>query len=312
MTARRLLKRLALVSTLAIGTATGIVAVQMPVAQAASEVRAVVNREAITSYQIQQRTAFRQLRREAGGADAAMNELIDEALKKQEIRRRGINVPDAAVDQAFANFAQQNRLTTAQLGQVLGQAGFSSDGFRDYIRTQMGWGQAIQANMRQGERLTEQDAVQRMLQQGGQKPTTTEYTLQQVIFVVPQGQRGQMANRKAEANALRQRFSTCPATYEFARGLRDVTVRELGRVAQPELPQLWKADIEALQPGRATPVKETDRGVEFIAVCDSRNVSDDRTAALVFEAQDLEALGRAEPDAAFLKTLKDRATIVKR
>lgn len=312
MTARRLLKRLALVSTLAIGTATGVVAVHAPVAQAASEVRAVVNREAITSYQIQQRAAFRQLRREAGGADAAMNELIDEALKKQEIRRRGINVPDAAVDQAFANFAQQNRLTVAQLGQVLGQAGFSQDGFKDYIRTQMGWGQAIQANMRQGERLTEQDAVQRMLQQGGQKPTTTEYTLQQVIFVVPQGQRGQMANRKAEANALRQRFSSCPATYEFARGLRDVTVRELGRVAQPELPQLWKADIEALQPGRATPVKETERGVEFIAVCESRNVSDDRTAALVFEAQDLEAMGRAEPDAAFLKTLKDRATIVRR
>ena len=310
MTAQRLFKRLALVSVLAIGSAAGSVALNVP-AQAASEVRAVVNREAITSYQIQQRAAFRQLRREDGGADAAMDELIDEALKKQEIRRRGINVPDPAVEQAFANFAEQNRLTVAQLGQVLGQAGFSSEGFKDYIRTQMGWGQAIQANMRSGERLTEQDAVQRMLQQGGQKPTTTEYTLQQVIFVVPEGQRGQLANRRAEANALRQRFSTCPATYEFARGLRDVTVRELGRVAQPELPQLWKADIESLQPGRATPVKDTDRGVEFIAVCDLRNISDDRTAALVFEEQDLAAMGREEPDAAFLKTLKDRATIVK-
>ena len=201
----------------------------------------------------------------------------------------------------------------AQLNQVLGQAGFTADGFKDYIRTQMGWGQAVQANMRQSEVLSEEDVVQRMLEQGGQKPTTTEYTLQQVIFVVPEAERGSaMGRRMQEANAMRQRFSSCPATYQFAQGLRDVTVRELGRVAQPELPPQWKDDITALSTGGTTRAQETERGVEFIAVCDQRSISDDRAATMVFQARELEAMGQGEPDVAFLNKLKEQATIVRR
>ena len=283
--------------------------------QAASEIKAVVNGMPITSYQIRQRAAFLKLRRVGGNAtQKATDELIDEALKKQEIGRRGIAIPDEAVDEAFGRFAAENKLTREQLGQVLSRAGFSSDGFKDYIRVQMGWGQAVQAKMRSTERLSEQDVVQRMLAQGGEKPSTTEYTLQQVIFVIPDAQRSAlMAQRKREAESMRSRFRSCDSTYEFAKGLRDVTVRDLGRVAQPELPPRWKKDIQATSVGRATPAQATERGVEFIAVCNTRNISDDKAAALVFQAREMEKLGeQAEPDAAYLKKLRDRAQIVRR
>ena len=69
--------------------------------QAASEIKAVVNGMPITSYQIRQRAAFLKLRRVGGNAtQKATDELIDEALKKQEIGRRGIAIPDEAVDEA--------------------------------------------------------------------------------------------------------------------------------------------------------------------------------------------------------------------
>lgn len=282
-------------------------------AEAASEIRVVVNKQPITSYQIQQRAAFFKLRRAAGGTEAVTNELIDEALKSQEIRRRGISIPDPLVDQAFQRFAKDNKLTEAQLSQVLTQAGFSAKGFKDYIRVQMGWGQAVQMNVRQTERLSEQDVVQRMLANGGQKPTTTEYTLQQVIFVVPQDQRGSaMGRRMSEANAMRQRFTSCQDSFALARGLRDVTVRDLGRVAQPELPPRWKDDIVNASRGKTTKAQETERGVEFIAICDSRSISDDQAAQMVFQAQNLEAMGKNDPGQAFLKQLRDKATIVRR
>ncbi|WP_185983253.1 peptidylprolyl isomerase [Aureimonas mangrovi] len=314
MFAGRPLARSALAVMLMAGAAAAAVAAtSVPAVAQQSEIRAVVNREAITSYQIQQRAAFLRLRRAPASNEAALNELIDETVKKQEIRRRGINIPDSAVDDAFANFAQQNRMQPAQLNQLLSQAGFSQDGFKDYIRTQMGWGQAVQANVRQTERLSEQDAVQRMLQQGGDKPSTTEYTLQQVILVVPAAERSRALDRRMqEANALRQRFTTCPATYQYAQGLRDVTVRDLGRVTEPELPPNWKDDIVSLQPGRTTRAQATERGVEFIGICDARTVSDDRSATLVLEARDLEALNNSEPDIAFLNQLKERATIIRR
>src|SRR5690606_38648170 len=92
-----------------------------------------------------------------------------------------------------------------------------------------------------GGRVSEQDAVQRMLQDGGDKPSATEYMLQQVIFVIPAAERGsKLGTRKREAEAMRQRFNGCATTKEFAKGLIDVTVRDLGRVLEPELPPDWE------------------------------------------------------------------------
>ena len=144
----------------------------------------------------------------------------------------------------------------------------------------MGWGQAVIANIRQTERITEQDAVHRMLEQGGQKPSTTEYTLQQVIFVVPEAQRSsQTSRRMSEANSLRQRFTSCPATYDIARGLRDVTVRDLGRVAQPELPPRWKDEISSSSRGRTTKPQATERGVAEASAEGLRALFPERKAA---------------------------------
>ena len=310
---------LSVCALIAVTFSTGVAATMVfgtKTAHAASEVSVVVNRQPITSYQIRQRAAFMKLRRETGNiTQKATDELITESLKKQEVARRGINIPESAVDEAFGKFAQDNKLTTDQLGQVLSRAGFSTQAFKDYIRVQMGWGQAVQARMRTKDKLSEQDVVQRMLAQGGKKPTTTEYTLQQVIFVIPNGKQAAMQGaRTSEANAFRSRFQSCDRSYDQAKQLRDVTVRDLGRVAQPELPPRWKDDVTAISNGgRTTPVKATERGVEFLAVCSTKSISDDIAAAMVFQSRDLEKLGKEkEPDAAYLKDLRDNAQIARR
>src|SRR5690606_38912535 len=135
-----------------------------------------------------------------------------------------------AVASAYERFARSNNMSPSQMDQVLNQAGVTKAHFREFIRTQMGWSQVLSQRQQSG-RVSEQDAVQRMLQQGGAKPTATEYMLQQVIFVVPDSERrAKLGARKREADALRQRFRSCDSTREFARGLLDVTVRDLGRV----------------------------------------------------------------------------------
>lgn len=315
MTFKRLVSGLAALAALVVFAPTGNFLGPRP-AMAASEIAVVVNGMPVTTFQIRQRAAFLKLRREGGNLTSkATDELIDEALKQQEIRRRGIKIPDEAVEQAFENFAKQNKLTVAQLTEVLSRSGFSAQGFKDYIRVQMGWGQAVQASLRSSDRMSEQDAVQQMLAQGGKKPKTTEYTLQQVIFVVPPDERGsQMSRRKREAEGMRGRFNSCDRTYDIAKELRDVTVRDLGRVMQPELPPRWKDAIERTSVGKATPVQETERGVEFIAVCNSRQVSDDKAAAMVLQNQELEKLGKGEsgPDKALLEKIKKNAQIIRK
>jgi peptidyl-prolyl cis-trans isomerase SurA len=91
-----------------------------------------------------------------------------------------------------------------------------------------------------------------------------------------------------------------------------VTVKDLGRKFAPELPPEWAEQIKNTKDGGATSVRETDRGVEFIGICSSREVSDDRVAKMVFQAQ---GTGNVEQDALskkYLAELREKAKIVRR
>jgi peptidyl-prolyl cis-trans isomerase SurA len=281
---------------------------------AASEIKLIVNRVPITTYDIERRAAFMRLQNRKGNLNAlAEEELINQALQMSEAARINARVSDDQVTDAYARFAASNKLSVKQLDEIMAQAGVTKAHFKDFIRTQMSWSQALAARARsEAGRMSEQDVVKRMLQQGGDKPTATEYMLQHVIFVVPASERGSMAKRKREAEALRARYAGCESTREFVKGLIDVTVRDLGRKYGPELPADWAEQIKKTKVGGATPVRETERGVEFIGICSSREVSDDRVARMVFQTENAEKTEMDELGKKYMSELKERATIVRR
>ena len=203
----------------------------------------------ITSYDLQRRAAFIKLQR---SKQSASESLIEQALHLTEAQRLNIRVTDQQVDDAYVNFAKNNKMPVAQLDTVLEKSGVTKEHFKGFIRAQMSWQQALAARARGGAgpggRLTEQQAVRKMLERGGNKPSATEYMLQQVIFVVPANDKGSLGKRKNEAEAMRARFTSCDTTRQFAKGLVDVTVRDLGRVLAPELPSDWAESIKAARP----------------------------------------------------------------
>lgn len=279
----------------------------------ASEIKYVVNNIPVTSYDIQRRTAFFKVQHRKGGQKEAADEMIDQAIRTAEIKRLGIRIADQQVDDAYARFAGSNKLKPEQMDQILNQAGVTAAHFKDFIRAQMGWNQALQARYRATGALSDQDVVQRMLQKGGEKPKATEYMLQQIVFVVPTAERGALlGKRKREAEALRARFSGCDKTREFAKGLVDVTVRDLGRILAPELPPDWADAIKSTKAGSATTVRETERGVEFIGICSSKEVSDDRVARMVFQSEAKQSDEAEELSKKYMAELKKKATIVER
>ena len=278
----------------------------------ASTIKYIVNDVPITTGDIQHRAAFLRLQHRKG--DAA-NEMIEQTLKLAEAKRLGIRISDAQVNDAFDRFAKNNKMQPAQLTQIMARAGVTAEHFKEYIRTQMAWGQAVSARSRSESGLSsEQEAVRKMLDNGGEKPTATEYMLQQVIFVVPTAERKSiLAKRKREAESMRARFNGCNTTREFAKGLLDVTVRDLGRVLAPSLPSDWADQIKKTKVGAATPVKETSRGVEFIGICSAREVSDDRVAELMLGGDEAEKNSDTEAlEKKYVAELRQRARIVKR
>jgi len=283
---------------------------------AASEIKVIVNRVPITSYDIQRRVAFMKLQRRKGDLNSlAEAEMIDQALRMAEAQRLRIQITDEQVDGAYNNFAKSNKMQLKQLDGIMAQSGVTKSHFKEFIRSQMAWNQAISMRGRSGAgAMSEQDAVRRMLQQGGAKPSATEYMLQQVIFVVPASERGNMAKRKREAEAMRARFNGCNNTREFAKGLLDVTVKDLGRKLAPELPPDWAEQIKNTKVGGATGVRETSVGIEFIGICSSREVSDDRVAKLTFQTEGAATGDKSSEDLSkkYTAELREKAKIVKR
>ncbi|MBX8800403.1 peptidylprolyl isomerase [Ochrobactrum sp. MR28] len=293
---------------------------EMTGAANAAEIKVIVNSNPITNVDIANRVAFLKLQRRSGNLNKlAQDELVEEMLKRVEMKSRGIVVSDQELETAYAGFASRNKMSVAQLNQLMNQTGITPKHFKTFIMVQMGWNRAIGARFRSEGMMSEQDAVQRMLKEGGKKPSTNEYTLQQVIFVVPAANRsaGVMAKRRQEANALRNRFSGCDATRSLTKGMMDVTVRDLGKHLELQLPPEWTTQLKATAVGRATAVQDTDKGVEFLAVCAKRSVSDDRVAQLTFSMEGTSNNSDQEKKAEeiskkYVKELREKAKIVNR
>ncbi|MCF3642181.1 peptidylprolyl isomerase [Rhizobium sp. TRM95111] len=281
-------------------------------AEAASIV-AVVNNSAVTSGDIAKRAAFLRLQNTRGNVQSiAKEQLIDEALKREEILRLKMSVSTSDVDAAFGRFASGNKLSPQQLSQILERSGVGVEHFKAYIAVQMSWPRVV--NARYG-RANAKSFISRVQENDGKKPVTTEYFLQQVIFVVPEKRRGAiLGKRKAEAEASRSKYPGCDAAKVFAATMHDVSIRELGRVLEPELPDNWKPLVMKAE-GQTTGTLVTERGVEYLGICKKREVNDDVAAEMVFRAEDLGKTGNEEQDAnskRYIDELRSRANITMR
>lgn len=277
-----------------------------------SQIKAVVNGSVITSGDIAKRVAFLRLRHAPGNLPKlAQEELVDEALMRAEIIRTGNSVSTTDVDAAYERFAKNNKMNTEQLSKLLGMAGVGVDHFKGYIGVQMSWPRAVQARF--GGQKSSIDLVGRIKADGGKKPTTTEYFLQQVVFVVPESKRAKVTGkRKSEAEASRKRYPGCDQAKVFAATMLDVSIIDIGRVLQPQLPEIWKAEIEKAAVGGTTSPKVTEKGVEYLAVCKKREVSDDLAAQVVYQAKDLEMAEKdsGNPDSkAYVEELRKKSQI---
>lgn len=251
------------------------VAVSGPVA-AQSSVKILVNDQPITTFDIKTRTqmvkVFSQGRE---GEKAATEQLIEERLKAQEAKLRGISVSDEAVEQEFAQRAAQLKLQPAQFTQAMQQAGISPTDFRRFLKTNMEWAELVRARFRAQVKISDQDIVAALGKTGegatATPSTASEYMLQQIVFVVPKGAgQGVENQRKSEANAFRSRFQGCQQALESARGLNGVVVKPPVRRDESQLQDETAAALASMEIGQTTVPERTADGFQILAIC-SRN-----------------------------------------
>jgi peptidyl-prolyl cis-trans isomerase SurA len=248
-------------------------------AAAQSSVKILVNDQPITTFDIKTRTqmvkVFSQGRE---GEKAATEQLIEERLKAQEAKLRGISVSDEEVEREFAQRAAQLKLQPAQFTQAMQQAGISPTDFRRFLKTNMEWAALVRARFRAQVKISDQDVVAALGKKGDDAAavpnTASEYMLQQIVFVVPKGAGQAVENqRKSEANAFRGRFQGCQQALESARGLNGVVVKPPVRRDDSQLQDNTAAALASMQVGETTAPERTADGFQVLAICAKNAIS---------------------------------------
>lgn len=298
-----------------IATASFVVTPPVPAFAKTVDIEVIVNNVPITNDDIAKRRALLRLMGTPGASESKAREaMIDQALKQSEIALRNASVTQAAVDDAFANFAKGNKMSVAQMSSILNQAGVGVDHFKFYIAVSMSWGQLLRARYGNNTMLPEDEFITQLEQaeKEGKKPETTEYLLKRIIFVVPEQERGSLlAKRKREAESARSKFPGCDQAIPFAATMNDVAVVDLGRFLEPQLPAQWK-DAVTKAKGDTTAVITTPTGAEFLAICERKVANDDYAARLVLSnKEDSAEVDMDSESEKYLKELRDKAQIVK-
>lgn len=284
-----------------------------PAPAAAQSIAVVVNGQPILSSEVQARLAL--LRLQSGGkggtVQAAQDELIDEKLKVTEATRYGMAANPSQVDAAFASIAQRTKLTPEQFTKAIGQRGVSAQTLKSRIGAEMAWALLVRRKYAGQIASNDRNAAASAANAGQASNKAVQYTLRQVVFVLPKkATDAQATQRRAEAVAAKGRFPGCAGAVAFAAALRDVAVKEpvvrsSGALGKDLADMLSKVKI-----GGLTDPQRTDDGFEMIAVCERKDIADDSA----FRAQTEDDGGKQLQAKAeqYLAQLRSRAIIERR
>lgn len=293
-----------------LGVAACLAALAFAGPAAAQSIAVVVNGQPILSSEVSARAALSKL---GGGKPekSTIDELIDEKLKLAEVKRYNMVAGDAQVDQAYASIAARTKLSTEQFTKAIGQRGVTAQTLKDRLKAEISWAQFIRRKY--AAQYANRDVTAALNSRGAEASNkSTQFTLRQVIFVVPKGASDAQANqRRSEAVGAKGRFPGCDGAVQFAGQLRDVAVKEpvirsSGQLGKEMSDMLSKAKV-----GTLTDPQRGDQGWEMIAVCEKKDIADDSS----LRAQVMEEVGAKEAQAQaekYLAQLRSRAVIERR
>ncbi len=197
-----------------------------------------------------------------------INELIDEKLTDQEIKRVGIHVSGQDVDAAIERIKKANFITDEQLRQSLAKDGLTMAAYRRKIRDQILRSRLVNLEVKSKIAITSDDIkayYKAHPETFGQK---TEYHLRNILMVVPalatDSQKQAIVDQMNEIHkklAAGQSFEALAKAYSQGPGASQGG--ELGTFPADTLALPIRKAVLALHAGGITPVLNTDQGLQI-------------------------------------------------
>jgi peptidyl-prolyl cis-trans isomerase SurA len=260
-----LLRRLLFVAGIAIVTTI------VMAGRADAQAVAIVNGDPITAFDLEQRAKLIQLSTHQNKPrNEVLDELVNEKIKIQLLKRFAIEGIDKDVDNAYANMARRMRVSPKQFSENLEKSGVKTETLKSRIRADLIWGQIIRGRYQSSFQFSDKEIAARLKAKNPADENVVgyDYTLRPILFVVPTGSPPATFEARAkEAEALRAQFQGCDAGIALARGMRNVAVRTQVVKASADLPAQLRDVLAKTEIGRLTAPETTQQGVEIYALC---------------------------------------------
>jgi len=287
--------------------------IAMPGPASAQSVLLFVNGDPITNFDVAQRTRLIQISsNRSPSRKEVIQELIDERLKVQLLKRFNIPGIDKEVDNTVAGMARRSGMSTSQFLEQLGRANVGEATLKSRIKAEMIWNQIVRSRYKASFEVSDSEIRAKLQEKhpDGSAPTGYDYTLRPIVFVVPRGANdGLRATRRREAEAFRSRFQSCDQGIRLARTMREVAVRPPVVRSSADLPEALQKILAQTPVGRATAPENTEHGITVYAVC-NKQTSGMENAPIRREIREQIASTRFDAKSeAFLQELRSQAMI---
>jgi peptidyl-prolyl cis-trans isomerase SurA len=276
---------------------------------ASAQVAALVNGDPITALDIAQRTRLIEVfSRKKTPRNEVLEELIDEKVKLDQARRKGIEITDKQVDDGLATMAPNRK--ASDFIKAIEKEGIDKTRFRTRLRAQLAWRQVLEQGSPGVFQIRDADLVA-ILNAHGETPLTKgmQYTLQPIIFVVARrAPDSTKTARLKEAEAFRSRIQGCDEAVAQARAIPETVVKDRMDRFSLDLGTQYRKLIDSIPDGKMTPAEVTTAGIELVVVCGRKEVIADISSRKEFR-QELLSKRLSEFEKQYLADLRKQVII---
>ena len=251
------------------------------------DIAAVVNELAITRFDVEQRTMLIFQNSGLKNTPASrqqvygqvLDQLIEEALKKQEADALSLLPPRAEAEAAYGRIAQANNLTSKQLDEHMLRIGTNSTTLIDQLHANIAWQRVIRAKIAQTVRVAESEVnlvSSRILEESQQ----LQLNLGEIFLAVSDPRR-KLEKQKLIEELRSQikaggRFSALAE--QFSQSSSALKAGSIGWRVMGELEPAVADAVRDLRPGEISDIIETTRGFYIYTVLERRSAVDRKNA----------------------------------
>jgi peptidyl-prolyl cis-trans isomerase SurA len=248
---------------------------------------AIVNDEAITARELEERTAFamKQLAQQGTAPPPRavverqlLERLVADRVQLQFAKETGLRIDDVELDRAIGRIAEQNKITLPQLRETLERDGVPFAKFREDIRSEI-----VMTRLREREVdarivVTESEIDALLASSAGGTLRSDEVNLSHILVVVPENARPeQVQARRARAEEARAQLAKGADFKQVAAAFSEAPDALQGGLmgwrAGERLPTLFYDALKSMKPGDTSEILRSGNGFHIVRLNERRTAA---------------------------------------